>query len=590
MPSSRLPGIYTETEKTNSSSRRVSALATGVMLIDAHKGLIGERDIVTSAAEFVAKYGTFAEAANVDHHIAATAFLSQGQALYVTRVKRADTATTARYSFDKGTVNAHDPQADPTNSNDGTTITVFALNAGEWGNNLYARIHDFNSAASTYYLSVYTKKASKAVLLESWHVSNQYLKDGNGRQMHAEQLINGKSEYITVAINTHASALKLPTHKVQDEVLSAAGTLAKLDGTSSFSLVEGTFRAKEQAVGNYLISDDSKGVLSGLGGTGVINYETGEYSITYATGTTSLANYEYETFVQLQGGSNGLTPQQDDYVKALDIYRDKDDVAFEFLVEPSYLSNTYQEELAKLCEAREDCIAMLTVPTFEDMRDLLLWRLSSNIDTPYAILFAPNIQIKRDGSLVNTNAAPHAASTYVANTDANGPWSAVAGESNSQINCIGTTKRYTQDELLLLIRNQINPVVPHYLQGAVIYSQKTAQKATSNLQHAHAVRTLIFVRSNAGSYLRSKFFKLNNLELRKEVTAQLDQFLAIIQNNGGLSRYTVVCNGTNNPTPIRDAKRLNVDIYLTFVDVLQSLKITLSSDGQNVTSQVSTDL
>lgn len=104
MAGRRLPGIYVDQEKTNPASRRVPALATGVMIIDANKGMLNERDIVTSPAEFLAKYGTKSHAANKLDHLAALAFLERGVALYVTRVRAADTASKAVLVVDEDTL------------------------------------------------------------------------------------------------------------------------------------------------------------------------------------------------------------------------------------------------------------------------------------------------------------------------------------------------------------------------------------------------------------------------------------------------------------------------------------------------------
>lgn len=98
----RLPGVYTERERTNPASRRVPALATGVMVIDSHKGELNQRDIVTSEAEFIAKYGDKESAPNKLDHLAALAFLKQGKALYLTRVRAADTSSRAALQVDSG--------------------------------------------------------------------------------------------------------------------------------------------------------------------------------------------------------------------------------------------------------------------------------------------------------------------------------------------------------------------------------------------------------------------------------------------------------------------------------------------------------
>ena len=97
----QLPGIYVETQGTNAADRIVSGTATGVVLINAHKGRIAQRDLVTSAPEFIFKYGTVEQAANKAQHRAAIATLNQGKALYVTRVRAADTAVRAYLQIDK---------------------------------------------------------------------------------------------------------------------------------------------------------------------------------------------------------------------------------------------------------------------------------------------------------------------------------------------------------------------------------------------------------------------------------------------------------------------------------------------------------
>lgn len=478
---------------------------------------------------------------------------------------------------------------DYANLDDGTSITVLALNEGEWGNSIWVSFTDFDDLLKEYTIGVILEQDGHRTIVEEWRVSHTEKVDGNGSQMHAEKRINGKSEYIEVIINLHSSAPPLPRHQIENEGVVFDSQLSKFVNTTSFTLVPGSLKVVTDEATNNLIFDDSKGGLSGPGGNGSIDYDTATLNIAFTLGTTAKASYQYESMLQLTGGTNGNAPTENDYINALDIYRDADDVAFEFFVEAQYLSPNYQNAIVELCEQRKDCIAFLSVPVFSDFRDLLVWRKASTISSSYAMFFAPLVQIKESGSLVNVPAPAHAASSYVENTDLRGPWSAVAGEVNGEIECIGTSQRYSNSEMLQLINSQINPIVPHYQEGAILFSQKTSLKVSNVFQNAHVRRLMIYIRASAEDYLRSKTFKVNDADLREEVTKQLSQFLAIVQANGGLSRFAVVCDRTNNTSATIDANRLNVDLYCAPHDILVDIQVTLASNGRTVTAAINTN-
>lgn len=176
------PGVYPRTidksyivPSTNSS--------IGGIVIHSHKGPSGVPTLVTSNQEFLNVFGN-----PVPEDIskyAALAFLQRSNRLVVVRVINDATAASAT-AMDTATTPA-------------ATFAINAIDEGAWGDNVTVTFNDPVTTDSKFNLIV----SYNGTQVETWTVSkSQLLKDGFGRSLYIEDVINGNSSYINIADDT----------------------------------------------------------------------------------------------------------------------------------------------------------------------------------------------------------------------------------------------------------------------------------------------------------------------------------------------------------------------------------------------------
>ncbi len=461
------------------------------------------------------------------------------------------------------------------NLDDGTSISVFALNEGEWGNDLSIKFHSFTDAYYT--LDVYQSQGTLKSLVESWIVSHRYALDVYGNQLFAEDRINENSDYILVAVNQHDDAPEQPLHRITNETVVTSGIVSKLDNTEGFEIIPSTVRVTVNTPGSFLIIDDGQGNLSGIGGTGTIDYKTGVYTFTFSAGSSGQIDYQYTSFLSLSGGVNGSSPTPDDYIDSLSKFSDKRDIDFEFFVEPEFTSIEFQRALCSMLEERKDAIAFLNTPSGLTNAELITWMQTTAVKSFCAVYCGPQI-LSRDnetGQVVALPAAPSVCNAYITTTVSNGPSVPVAGFETGGIKCIGTEKEFTDTELELLLAAQYNPIVPHYVDGAVLLEQRTTEASQGVKSHVHVVRLISFVLRVVVPYLRTIIGRNNNQGVWRDVSQHIESIFAKIQQYGGLKAYDVVCDLSNN---VPEDENLYVDLVIVPDDFATKIVIHLKAN------------
>lgn len=171
------PGVYgRETDK--SFTVPAAANSIGGIVVHSNKGPTGKLNLVTSNKEFVDTYGE--PTPNDPSMYAALSFLETGTRLYVARA-------------------INDAVAGTLPVNDDLTVlafTVNAINEGVWGNSL-----TITTSASVANVFTLTVKLS-GVVVETFSVTrNPLMKDGFGKSMYIEDVIDANSTYISVVDN-----------------------------------------------------------------------------------------------------------------------------------------------------------------------------------------------------------------------------------------------------------------------------------------------------------------------------------------------------------------------------------------------------
>jgi hypothetical protein len=189
----------------------------GAVVIRSKKGPLNSRFLATSTKRFREKYGD--EEPGYYGHYTALAALQEGP-VYILRTADADdnplyggalfqdeAATALNAALSTG---VSDPATYTFTG--GEVLLITADNPGLWGNSVKVILTQSATDTEVFTIDVYYPDADgNYTLVESWDVSRVILKkDGYGKSMYVEDVINDNSDYIRVKDNTAIAGTVLP--------------------------------------------------------------------------------------------------------------------------------------------------------------------------------------------------------------------------------------------------------------------------------------------------------------------------------------------------------------------------------------------
>ena len=288
------------------------------------------------------------------------------------------------------------------------------------------------------------------------------------------------------------------------------------------------------------------------------------------------AFYSGESKLELKGGTSG-TPimRAENGMKYLtqgwSKFNDRTQTSVSILMNCGYSfegNNAYQEAMLAVAEKRRDCFCLFDVPsTATDSENVLDWRKNDQgFNTYRGAVFTP--WVKAYNSAEGKRNFSMAPSAYIAKIigAAGEPWIAPAGPNrgmytSSVVSPTGLSSYYNEDVGGELYSAQLNCGIKD-LAGFSNWGQKTLQMKPSAMDRINVARTVIYVETTLRDAARYHLFENNTAFERMQITLQFNQFLDTILNGGGLSRYQVICDDTNNTPYIIAQNQLVIDVYL----------------------------
>ena len=165
----------------------------------------------------------------------------------------------------------------------------------------------------------------------------------------------------------------------------------------------------------------------------------------------------------------------------------------------------------------------------------------------------------------------------VANT-----WEAPAGEQYGVIP--SGRQNFSVDPILGGKLYDLNLNTVKFIRGVgyVIWGQKTAQRKKTYRDRINVRRVLLYIEKNIEQIANGYMFKGNTQKLREKVTSEINSFLETIKIKGGLEKYKVVCNSTNNPQSSIDAHILNIGVYVMPIQTIEYILVTTTVTNSGV--------
>lgn len=110
--------------------------------------------------------------------------------------------------------------------------------------------------------------------------------------------------------------------------------------------------------------------------------------------------------------------------------------------------------------------------------------------------------------------------------------------------------------------------------GNTIWGQKTAQLKKTYRDRINVRRLLLKIEKDVEVIANAYMFKGNTQKLRERVAGEINSYLQNIKVKGGLEKYKVVCDATNNPQSSIDAHILNIGVYVMPTQTIEFILVT----------------
>lgn len=198
------------------------------------------------------------------------------------------------------------------------------------------------------------------------------------------------------------------------------------------------------------------------------------------------------------------------------------------------------------------------------------------LDNSAAAVYFPDVVITDDitGRKITVPASVAALSAIGYNDKVAYPWFAPAGFNRAALSFVNVTRtRLRQAEKERLYQIRVNPIFKLPGEGYVIFSQKTLDAAQTALDSINVQRMITDVQRQVGQIGNRLIFEQLTPDLYVNFTSSVSTFLASVQNRGGLARFKVVCDRTNNSDLDIDNNRMNAKVFLLPVKAVEFVQL-----------------
>ena len=296
--------------------------------------------------------------------------------------------------------------------------------------------------------------------------------------------------------------------------------------------------------------------------------------------------------VELTGGTAGSKPETKAYVDGWNLFADRSRYNVTLLVGAGNVNAdnySIQSAMLAVAEKRRDCFCLFDTPSTETTSDEALeWRKDVQGFNSYrGAIYSP--WVKTFNSVQGKKNFLMPPSAYAAKIigACGDPWIAPAGPNRGQISSATVTPTaltdyYDETEGGVLYDKQVNCIIKDSV-GYTVWGQKTLQQKPSALDRINVARTVMYIETTLRDAARYHLFENNTSYERMQITLQFNNFLDEILNAGGLSKYSVVCDSSNNTAQVIQNNQLVIDIYLWPVycaEVIKLNTVVMGADAQ----------
>jgi len=273
------------------------------------------------------------------------------------------------------------------------------------------------------------------------------------------------------------------------------------------------------------------------------------------------ANFYKDIAAQTQGLVSA------NYTNMINLLSNDNDYQFNVLTTPGLLNESHTSTISSIITntiKRGDNIYVLdTVGYNGTLNDSIAQATTRN--SSYAATYWPWVQIQdpATGKNVFVPASTLIPGVYAHTDKVSNSWNAPAGISRGGLSTVIRAKlKLSEANKTALYNQNINPIATFPRKGIVVFGQKTLQKEASALDRINVRRSLLELKSFIGQVADNLVFENNTATTRNKFLSEVNPYLEIIQQKGGLFAFKVVMDDTNNTDDVIDRNQLVGQIFI----------------------------
>ena len=278
------------------------------------------------------------------------------------------------------------------------------------------------------------------------------------------------------------------------------------------------------------------------------------------------AYYENISNLNIQG------LQASDYTESISLLANQDAYQYNLITSPGLIADgtnypahsSVVSQLLSVVQSRGDSMTILDLVGYGS-NILPVTTNALTYDTSYAAAYWPWVQtIDPDsGRQVWVPASTMIPGVYAFNDSVSEPWFAPAGVNRGVMSTVIRAERYlTQGNRDLLYESNVNSIATFPNSGVTVFGQKTLQKKKSALDRVNVRRLLIELKNFISQIADTLVFEQNTVTTRNNFLAQVNPYLASVQQRQGLTTFQVIMDESNNTPTTIDNNQLIGQIYL----------------------------
>ena len=290
----------------------------------------------------------------------------------------------------------------------------------------------------------------------------------------------------------------------------------------------------------------------------------GSGSFTGAVGTIATNGQYYD---QITDGNRSQGIPSASYNNMVSLLSNADDYRFNVLLTPGLFNSLQTSQVTSIIsntQNRGDSIFVLDLVPYNSTVSTVVTQAASR-NTSYAASYWPWLQtIDPDtGANVWVPASTMIGGVYAYNDSVSEPWFAPAGINRGGLgNVIRAEQKLSQTNRDTLYTGKVNPIATFPGTGVVVYGQKTLQTKASALDRVNVRRLLISLKSYISQVANNLVFEQNTIATRNSFLAQVNPYLASVQQRQGLYAFKVVMDESNNTADVIDRNQMVGQIYI----------------------------